>query len=86
MVCKELADTTTAPLPSSSIPSTPAPGHGTPASGDEEHGDGVVVNFSSGWGRSTAAGAAPYCATKYAIEGLSLAAARDPAARSLSSR
>ena len=42
-----------------------------------ERGDGVVVNFSSGWGRSAAAGVAPYCATKYAIEGLSLAAAHD---------
>ena len=35
-----------------------------------ERGSGVVVNFSSGWGRSTSAGVAPYCATKYAIEGL----------------
>jgi NAD(P)-dependent dehydrogenase (short-subunit alcohol dehydrogenase family) len=42
-----------------------------------EHGSGVIVNFSSGWGRSTASGVAPYCATKYAIEGLSMAAARD---------
>ena len=42
-----------------------------------ERGSGVVVNFSSGWGRSTAAGVAPYCATKYAIEGLSLATAQD---------
>jgi len=42
-----------------------------------ERGGGVVVNFSSGWGRSTAAGVAPYCATKYAIEGLSMAAAQD---------
>ena len=42
-----------------------------------ERGSGVVVNFSSGWGRSTAADVAPYCATKYAIEGLSLAAAQD---------
>ena len=40
-------------------------------------GSGVIVNFSSGWGRSTAAGVAPYCATKYAIEGLSLATAQD---------
>jgi NAD(P)-dependent dehydrogenase (short-subunit alcohol dehydrogenase family) len=42
-----------------------------------ERGGGVIVNFSSGWGRSTAAGVAPYCATKYAIEGLSMAAAQD---------
>jgi NAD(P)-dependent dehydrogenase (short-subunit alcohol dehydrogenase family) len=33
-------------------------------------GEGVVVNFSSGWGRSTDAEVAPYCASKWAIEGL----------------
>src|SRR5262249_42898610 len=38
---------------------------------------GVVVNFSSGWGRSTAPEVAPYCATKYAIEGLTLALAQE---------
>lgn len=38
---------------------------------------GVIVNFSSGWGRCTAAEVAPYCATKYAIEGLSMATAQD---------
>ena len=42
-----------------------------------ERGNGVIVNFSSGWGRSTSSGVAPYCATKYAIEGLSMATARD---------
>jgi NAD(P)-dependent dehydrogenase (short-subunit alcohol dehydrogenase family) len=31
---------------------------------------GVIVNFSSGWGRSADADVAPYCATKWAIEGL----------------
>ena len=35
-----------------------------------ERGEGVVVNFSSGWGRSTSPEVAPYCATKWAIEGL----------------
>ncbi|HYF36899.1 MAG TPA: SDR family oxidoreductase [Prosthecobacter sp.] len=40
-------------------------------------GSGVIVNFSSGWGRSTDADVAPYCATKWAIEGLSQAAAQD---------
>lgn len=40
-------------------------------------GRGVIVNFSSGWGRSTAAEVAPYCATKYAIEGLSSALAKE---------
>jgi NAD(P)-dependent dehydrogenase (short-subunit alcohol dehydrogenase family) len=34
---------------------------------------GVIVNFSSGWGRSTSADVAPYCATKWAIEGLTQA-------------
>ena len=34
---------------------------------------GIIVNFSSGWGRSTSPEVAPYCATKYAIEGLTLA-------------
>lgn len=35
-----------------------------------KQGRGVVVNFSSGWGRSTDAEVAPYCASKWAIEGL----------------
>ena len=38
---------------------------------------GVIVNFSSGWGRSTSPDVAPYCATKYAIEGLTLALAQE---------
>ena len=38
---------------------------------------GVIVNLSSGWGRSTSADVAPYCATKYAIEGLTLAMAKE---------
>lgn len=38
---------------------------------------GVIVNFSSGWGRSTSAEVAPYCASKYAIEGLTLALAQE---------
>ena len=42
-----------------------------------KRGSGVIVNFSSGWGRCTAADVAPYCATKYAIEGLSMATAQD---------
>lgn len=35
-----------------------------------ERGSGVIVNLSSGWGRSTSPEVGPYCATKYAIEGL----------------
>lgn len=42
-----------------------------------KRGSGVIVNFSSGWGRSTSAEVAPYCATKYAIEGLSQAMAQE---------
>jgi NAD(P)-dependent dehydrogenase (short-subunit alcohol dehydrogenase family) len=38
---------------------------------------GVIVNFSSGWGRSTAPEVAPYCATKWAIEGLTQALAQE---------
>jgi NAD(P)-dependent dehydrogenase (short-subunit alcohol dehydrogenase family) len=42
-----------------------------------KRGSGVIVNFSSGWGRSTDAEVAPYCATKWAIEGLTLALAQE---------
>lgn len=38
---------------------------------------GVIVNFSSGWGRSVSPEVAPYCATKWAIEGLSKALAAE---------
>ena len=38
---------------------------------------GVIVNFSSGWGRTTDRDVAPYCATKWAIEGLSRALAQE---------
>jgi NAD(P)-dependent dehydrogenase (short-subunit alcohol dehydrogenase family) len=38
---------------------------------------GVIVNFSSGWGRSVSAGVAPYCATKWAIEGMTKALAEE---------
>ncbi|RME93611.1 MAG: SDR family oxidoreductase [Verrucomicrobia bacterium] len=40
-------------------------------------GRGVVVNFSSGWGRSTSPEVAPYCATKWGIEGLTQALAQE---------
>jgi NAD(P)-dependent dehydrogenase (short-subunit alcohol dehydrogenase family) len=40
-------------------------------------GQGVIANFSSGWGRSTSPEVAPYCATKYAVEGLTLALAQE---------
>ena len=38
---------------------------------------GVIVNLSSGWGRSTSPEVAPYCASKHAIEGLSKALAQE---------
>ena len=40
-------------------------------------GSGVIVNFSSYWGRSVAPEVAPYCASKWAIEGLTRALARE---------
>jgi NAD(P)-dependent dehydrogenase (short-subunit alcohol dehydrogenase family) len=40
-------------------------------------GRGVIVNLSSGWGRSTSPSMAPYCATKWAIEGLTRALVKE---------
>lgn len=42
-----------------------------------EQQSGVIVNFSSGWGRSTSAEVASYCATKWAVEGLTQALAQE---------
>ena len=42
-----------------------------------ERKSGVIVNLSSGWGRSTAPEVAPYCATKWAVEGLTQAFAQE---------
>ena len=42
-----------------------------------EEGSGVIVNFSSYWGRSVAPEVAPYCASKWAIEGLTRALAHE---------
>ncbi len=38
---------------------------------------GLIINFSSGWGREVASEVAPYCASKWAIEGLTLALAEE---------
>ena len=38
---------------------------------------GTVVNFSSGWGRTTSPQVAPYCSSKWAIEGLSKSLAQE---------
>ncbi len=40
-------------------------------------GRGVIVNLSSGWGRSVSPEVAPYCASKWAIEGLTRALAEE---------
>jgi len=42
-----------------------------------ERKQGVIVNLSSGWGRSVSPEVAPYCATKWAIEGLTQALAEE---------
>ncbi|XP_057863294.1 NADPH-dependent pterin aldehyde reductase [Cryptomeria japonica] len=38
---------------------------------------GIVVNLSSGWGRSAAGEVSPYCASKWAIEGLTKSVAKE---------
>ena len=40
-------------------------------------GSGVVVNFSSGWGRSTSPDVSAYCTSKWAIEGMTQALAQE---------
>jgi len=40
-------------------------------------GSGIVVNLSSGWGRSTSPEVATYCASKFAVEGLTAALAQE---------
>jgi NAD(P)-dependent dehydrogenase (short-subunit alcohol dehydrogenase family) len=42
-----------------------------------KQGRGVLVNLSSGWGRSASAEVAPYCASKWAIEGMTKALAEE---------
>jgi len=38
---------------------------------------GVIVNFSSGWGRSVSPDVGPYCMSKWAIEGMTKAMAEE---------
>lgn len=38
---------------------------------------GLIINFSSGWGRQVSSDVAPYCASKWAIEGLTQALAEE---------
>ena len=40
-------------------------------------GSGIIVNMSSGWGRMTSAHVAPYCASKYAVEGMTHALSQE---------
>ena len=40
-------------------------------------GEGVIVNLSSTWGRSVSPQVAPYCATKWAVEGMTRALASE---------
>lgn len=42
-----------------------------------EAGKGVIINLSSGWGRSVSTNVAPYCASKWAVEGLTRALAEE---------
>jgi NAD(P)-dependent dehydrogenase (short-subunit alcohol dehydrogenase family) len=42
-----------------------------------EKGDGIIVNMSSAWGRSTAPNVAPYCTSKWAIEGMTQAMSQE---------
>lgn len=49
--------------------------HFAPAMVARQHG--VIVNFSSYWGRSVSPEVAPYCATKWAVEGLTRALAQE---------
>lgn len=42
-----------------------------------DRGSGIVVALSSGWGRSTSPEVAPYCCTKWGIEGLMQALAQE---------
>ncbi|KAK6159676.1 hypothetical protein DH2020_003057 [Rehmannia glutinosa] len=49
--------------------------HFIPVMIEKKHG--IIVNISSGWGRSAAAQVAPYCASKWAVEGLTRAVAKE---------
>jgi len=39
--------------------------------------DGIIANFSSYWGQSTAPDVAPYCASKWGVEGLTRSLAQE---------
>ena len=43
----------------------------------EKAGRGLIANFSSYWGQSTAPEVGPYCATKWGVEGLTRSLAQE---------
>ena len=43
----------------------------------QDAGRGIIANFSSYWGQSTAPEVAPYCATKWGVEGLTRSLAQE---------
>lgn len=43
----------------------------------EKKGSGIIANFSSYWGQSTAPEVGPYCATKWGVEGLTRSLAQE---------
>lgn len=49
--------------------------HFVPAMVAQQHG--IIVNVSSGWGRSTSPNVASYCASKWAIEGMTRSLAQE---------
>lgn len=49
--------------------------HFLPAMRSENRG--VIVNYSSGWGREVAPNVSPYCTSKWAVEGMTKALAED---------
>lgn len=42
-----------------------------------QRSQGIIINITSGWGRSTSPDVAPYCASKFAVEGLTQALAQE---------
>ena len=43
----------------------------------EKQGNGIIANFSSYWGQSTAPEVGPYCASKWGVEGLTRSLAQE---------
>ncbi len=43
----------------------------------EKRGHGIIANFSSYWGQSTASEVGPYCASKWGVEGLTRSLAQE---------